>query len=175
MTSNKAVLPKMPKSGASIYKKVSWADVFSANFLHVILNLVSSINTWQSPLCTGSPVWKLLCSCVRNTAPCACTSWMPWLMGHAHDVPHSCPAVSGDGGVGRAWLNTLTSISACCCSSRGGICCSCLKQRTEQEGKRLAACVWGGSRVSGGCNAPPAFDPYAGVLPQARISFYCER
>lgn len=133
----------MPKSGASISREISGADVFSASFLHVILNLVSSINVWQSPLCTEK------CSCACKAAPCTCTSWVPRLMGHA---PHSHPTASGGGGVGRARLNALTDVSSCWCSRRGGICCSCPKQRTGEGGsasRRLC-----GQQGDGGCSAP---------------------
>lgn len=167
MISSKVVLPKLRES---IYKKISWADVSSApcniesvqQHRHVIKPM------WP---CTGSLVWMLLCLCARNAEPCTCSSWVPWLRAHAH----SCPTLSSNDGVGHAWLHALTSVSLCWCLSRDGICCSCLKQRmTEEEGKHLQH-VQVGSRVSMGCSTPPACSHHAGVLPQARISFYCEQ
>lgn len=110
MTSNQAVLPKVPKSGASTSKKLSRASVISADVLCVLSNLVGSINMWQSPLPAGSPVGKRPC-------PCARASCLPWPRRHTPGAARSCPAVpggGGGGGVGRAGLNALTGVSLCC-------------------------------------------------------------
>lgn len=168
MTSKKAALPKVPKSGASISREMSWADVSSASFLHVILNLVSSINAWQSPLCTGSPAWKVLLRLYGSTLRLH-------LLGASADgsrsplPPHRI----------WWWWRGLCTIK---CSDQHLLVLS-LEERWDLlflpkaedwgRGKRLAAPVWAAGW--GGLQCTPARGHRAGVLPQARISFYCEQ